>query len=284
MHAIIKFWYYSLALWHPTKLFGLAKSSLRTLIKATGLFAPLFGLLIVIDIAISLLFGDVLAKAIPLFSTGKNVGFPVLIIILAQSVTWFLIIASFFLLMRKNDTRDTKEYFRLYFYKYMQLLLFFSFLLLITMYCLLVAGITKMPKPQWWLFTAIKVTEYTTALYWLDSTGGLGNMIKSLEKTTNLFFYNLPFMPFLIGLLWLFDFGVCSLAQAVLESSPAHLLFSNGFDQLASSPATTKLLLKVVAIKYTTFFLEILWLSLLLAFYRRKKDDQYATSIFTQAS
>jgi len=282
MRTILSFWYYSLLLFHPSRLWGLLKSSVRTFGRTLKQLVTNFVWLIVIDIAIFLIFGDVFAKANAMhLKTGTFASGPIMLMMLARSVIWFLITSAFFLLMRKGDQRSPKEYFKAYFFRYVQLLIFFSLLLLFGLYILMALGITKIPHAPWWSTLIFRTIEYTTALFWLDGTPSFRNVFSSFEKTINLIFYNLPFTGVLIGLLWLFDYAARMVLTLVLTTTPTHIILNDVSELLVMPETPFPLLIKMVLIKYALFALEAFWLSLLLSFYRRRKDLIYTTSIFS---
>jgi hypothetical protein len=282
MRAILSFWYHSLLLFLPSRLWGLLKSSTRTFGRTLKQLVTNFIWLIVIDVAIFLIFGDIFAKANAMhLKTGTFASGPIMLMMLARSVIWFLITSAFFLLMRKGDQRDPREYVKVYFFRYVQLLIFFSLLLLVGLYLLTALGITKIPHAPWWSTLIFRTIEYTTALFWLDSTSNLKNMLFSFEKTINLIFYNLPFTSVLIGLLWLFDYVARMVLTLVLTTTPTHIILNDVSELLVMPDTPLPLLIKMVLIKYALFVLEAFWLSLLVSFYRRRKDIVYATSVLS---
>lgn len=281
MKAILTFWYNSLLLFSPSRLWGLLKSSMRTFGRTLAQLIINFIWLIIIDIAIFLIFGDIFAKASTMhLKTGKFTSAPIMLMMLARSVVWFLITSAFFLLMRKTDQTDPRLYFRIYFFRYMQLLLYSTLLMLGGLYFLMAFGITKIPNAPWCIILLFKIIEYTTALYWLDATPRFKNLMASIEKTINLIFYNLPVALALLGILWFFDYLARSVLMLVLNTTPSHIILNDAVELLTSPIAPLPLLIKMVLIKYSLFVLEGFWFCLLLAFYRRRKDVTYTTDIF----
>lgn len=284
MHAIFKFWVSSLYLLHPYKLFVILKSSVKTFVRGLWWMTRMFGWLIAVDIFLLYSLGGMFAKTAALQADGvQTTNAPMLLLILIQSIIWFLIHSSFFLFLRKSDGGELRIYFRNNFIRYTQLMLAFSFFMLLGLGLLINCGITKLPETPWWVLITVKMVEILTAFYWLDSSHRIFNLLLSLEKTINLIFYNLPFVFLLSGTLWLFDYGLCKACSMLFNVTPSHLFFI-GINTLLKPSTSSSALWKIIIIKYLMFIVEGYWMSLLLAFYRRKKDEPYASSIFIPAS
>lgn len=283
MYAIFRTWYLSLDLLHPYKFYNFIKSTLRVFTRSCVQFVCNFGWLIAIDALFAVSLGDIMAKATTHATAGKALDSSLAIIMLVQAVTWFLASSAFFLLIRKEDAMHPKAYFRIYFFRYMQILFAFSFLFLLSVYFLLMAGITKLPSAPWIALMIVKTAELCIVFYWLDAKGYFANIIYSCEKAVNLLFYNAPIFAFFIALLWASDYGICSLADAMTGKHQTHLLFFNTSLYPAQETTTIAMLTKVLVIKYLAFLIEYFWLCVVFVFYRRKKHEQYATSIFQKA-
>lgn len=283
MYAIFRTWYLSLALLHPFKFFNFLKSSGRVFVRASRQFFVNFAWLIAIDAIFVLTIGDIIAKATSQVAAAKSLDPSLTMITLVQAVVWFLASSAFFLLIRKEDAIHPKVYFKIYFFRYMQILFTFSCLFLLFIYFLLVTGITTLPKAPWIFLMLTKVVELHIVFYWLDGKGYFSDMVYSCEKAINLLFYNAPIIAFFLLLLWISDYGICSLAGAMTDKDQAHLLFFNTSLYPTQETVSFGMLAKILAIKYGAFLIECFWLCIVFVFYRRKKHDQYAVSLFLKA-
>lgn len=282
MYIIIDAWLAACRLFYPSTFINLIKSSLFVFGRSFVQFMSNFGWLFIIDALFFVLIGDVLTRATLLqSSSGKGLDPAIIIIMLLNSVIWFLASTAFFLLIRKNDILHPKLYFKAYFFRYMQLLLFSSFTMLISLYALLVAGITKIPTAPWIMLVGIKLTESCVSFYWLDSRGFFIDLLRSFEKAVNLIFYNMPFLGFILIFILVLDYGTGSFASWALNRQISHLFFALSTSlQQGKEVWTISTTCKILLLKYSVFLLENLLLSILFVVYRRKKHDQYTTSVF----
>ena len=254
MQTILKAWRYSCSLIFPTTFYSILKQSLGIFYRASWQLISSFGWLIGIDALLFLTFGDLIAKATQAqASAGKMLGSGAVVIMLAQSIVWFLITSAFLLLLRKDDRSDPKAYFKTYFFFYIQILLAFSLVAFVGLYLLILAKITKIPDLPWILSTLIKTVQYCVFFYWLDAPRGLRSMIQGFERSINLVFYNAPFVAFLIVSLWGCDVGIKALVNTVVTQAPAHLLFCNTPTQLLQHVVPLRDLIKILAVRYLIF-------------------------------
>lgn len=282
MHPILKTWYLSLALLYPSKLLGFFQSTMRVFIRSIGQFIIHFGWLVFIDAFFSLAVGDILAKSLAQVGASKPLSSPIAIVMLVQSVIWFLASSAFFLLIRKDDATHPKNYFKLYFFRYVQILLSFSCLFLLFIYFLLSTGMTKLPHVPWILFMVAKTVEIYIIFYWLDSKGYFLEVFKSCEKAINLLFYNMPVILFFLLIAWTSNYAMCLLANVATGVLPEKILFFQTSLYAGVDKISLGLSLKILGIKYLTFLIEYFWICIVFVFYRRKKHEQYAVSLFEQ--
>jgi hypothetical protein len=281
MQTILKAWRYSCSLFFPATLYSILKQSLGIFCRTSWQFLTSFGWLLVIDALLFLTFGDLIAKATQAqASSGKVLGSGAILLMLAQSLVWFLITSAFLLLLRKDDRSDPKAYFKTYFFFYIQILFVFSLIAFIGLYLLIMAKITKLPSLPWIVSTLFKTVEYCIFFYWLDAPRGLRSMFHGFERSINLIFYNAPFIIFLIVSLWGCDWGIKALVNTVITQTPSHLFFCNAPTQLLQHVVPLRDLIKILAVRYLIFALEYYWVSILFSFYRRKKHEQYTENIF----
>ena len=147
IHIIFRNWLVSLSLFTPSKLLAFFRHSATLFFISLSRLVVNFGWLIIIHGVIFCVFGELIAKIISAQGTITKTASPgVHILILVQSVLWFLITSAFLLIIRKNDSLDIKNYFRLFFFRYIQLLFAVSAVIFIGLYLLIVGGITKIPS------------------------------------------------------------------------------------------------------------------------------------------
>ena len=283
MYAVFRTWYLSLDLLRPAKILGFFKSSVRVFGRSLWQFIINFGWLIGIDALFVLSIGDIVAKGMTQLAAGKSLDSSLAIAMLVQAVVWFLASSAFFLLIRKDDAIPPKMYFKIYFFRYMQILFAFSCLFLLFIYFLLTAGITKLPHAPWIALMLVKVVELYVIFYWLDAKGYFSDVAYSCEKTVNLVLYNAPIIIVFLALLWLADYGVSTLAGVVNAKAYPHILFLNVSLYPVQEAISLSMLAKMLVVKYCAFLVEYFWLSMVFVFYRRKKHEQYAVSFFQKA-
>jgi hypothetical protein len=251
--------------------------------RAMQLFFTNYGWLLLLDAVLFVLFGDLVAKAITLqVQTHTTPNLTFVLISLIQSLVWFITASAVFLFIRKNDLSEPKAYFKVYFFKYIQFLLFSSFIIMLGLYLLIIAGITKFPAMPWIISASIKTLEYCSLFYWLNSPGRFINLAISFERALNMILYNLPFILFLIGIIWSVDLGLCLLANKILNTNIRHLVFLQATQLLVQDSTSLLITIKALAIKYASFVVEYFWISILFVFYRHVYDEKYTKSIFEQ--
>ncbi len=283
MTPIIISWHLACTALHPRRVFSLIKKSAQTYAHAWIAFMRHFGWIMAVDAVFILAFGDILGRATQHVTAGKAIDGMFILIMFLHGIMWFVASSAFFLLLRKNDGSTPKEYFRAFFFRYVHILLIFSLLSLVGLYLLISAGITKLPHLPWTATLLLKMAEFCTIFYWLDGHSSVMNFVRSVERTANLVFYNAPFLIALVALFWGSDFCLRSLAQLITQTPLQHLLFTNSFVNLMPATPTLAQLGKFLGIKYVTFFCEYFLLSIVFVFYRRKKHEQYAPSIFERS-
>lgn len=281
MNQIFNAWQRSAQSLRPYSISSYFKSTGRLFFKATKLFMVNFGWIILVDAAFILVTGDIVGRALARAqSSPKDVSGALVLIMFIHAIIWFIASSAFFLLMRKEEKTEPKQYFRIYFFRHVQALLGLSLITFMGLYVMVLSGITKFPTTPWHLIVFAKIFEAYIVLYWLDSSFKLIDFMRSCERAVNFIFYNMPFIIVAFSLFVLTDFGISSLISYLLKTPFSHVLMFN--QELLSSQtqqtlATTSL--KLVC-RYFTFFIENLWFAFLFALYRRKKHEQYTQSIF----
>lgn len=197
----------------------------------------------------------------------------VAILSMAASIVVFLLQGAFLVLVRKRRTTSSlQEYFKLYFFRYVQLALFFSMLMIFLVLFVASMGVTKFPTFHWSFIFVFRFLELIILFYWLDSPFSFKDILKSCEKGLNFVLYSFPLLLIALGL------GV--LVIFMLQYAATYV---SGFSLLPELP---KVLADVasgfgaVAIRYGKLALEFFWISFLFVLYQRRKQCFYNESMF----
>ncbi len=285
MHIILKNWLVSLSLLRPLKFFSFLKQSMVLFFVSFSRLILNFGWLIVIHAILFYVFSELITKIIT--AHGKIITSATLsihILSLVQSVLWFLITSAFLLLIRKSDSLEIKAYFRLFFFRYIQLLFLISFVVFMGLYLLIIGGITTIPSVSWTLTTVIKIIELGVVFYWLDSRFELINIGTSFERAINFIFYNTPFLAALFGILVALDYGTMFIVHTITPLTSHHLLFSQSMTDIATAQKLVQLaIIKTLLVKYFVLIIEHFWICLLFVLYRQKRNFQYSASLFEKS-
>jgi hypothetical protein len=281
MHILLRSWRYSLDSITPSRLPKFFWSALKNVFRTVTLSMWLFGPLIAIDIALFFMFGDALANAsMARLAAAKSISPIVIMLLLIQSITWFMVTSIHFLLLRKESTDRPQHYIAHTFFKYIQLHLLFSLFGVVTAMLVISAGITKLPDPNWFSIAAVRIIQLMTAFFWLDQPTKPIYLLRSVDRTINLLFYNAPLIAIWGGLLWCADMLLSKMATWLLAQPLSRLLLAPITEQLAAQSYTLKQLVIIITLKYGLFIIELLFTALLLNIYRRKRGENYAQGLF----
>lgn len=283
MIIVLKAWILSLHHYLPSQVFSMFARVILLWLKTLWSTVYSFGMILLFDALFFLTFADTITKAHAVKYSPDQAIHPLLfIIILIQSIVGFIISSAFFLLTRKDETIAPTLAFKLYFFRYVQLLLIISLFLIMSIALLAAGGLTKIPATPW-VFSAIwKAVEFVFAFYWLNSAYGIKDLALSFEKTINVFFYNLPYVVGIIGLIWSLDYGIQALTGLLGLPYQTHILFSNQ-TPLPTTTCNLIIMLKALTLRYIVFAVEAFIVAFLFIFYRKRRSSRYATSIFEQS-
>jgi hypothetical protein len=284
MRAIFSAWQQALLFFSPNNLFSFIKQSLAIFIKASIQVVVNYGWFFAIDAGIFLLFGDLIAQAANIQTApAHSYSLSFLLLMLAQSLVWFLATSAYLLFVRKDDITAPKAYFNVFLFRYVQLLLIFSLAALMGVYILFSCGITKMPDLPWIIFALKKIFEYYIVFYWLNSSNRFVDFFSSIERAINLIFYNVPFFIIIIGLLWLVDFSMGHIVGRLLHTANIHPIWQQSTLLTLKANALLSTRFKVILIKYFATIVEYFWISLIFVFYDTKKRERYTNSMFEES-
>ncbi len=281
MKIILDHWLQSFLFFTPLKLKALLVTSAKRYVRALKTVLSRFGILLVADAILFMIFGNVVFKILHITvpTTPLNVSLFMILVILLIEVNWFVFSTATLLFIRKKENTEPLIYLRQTFFAYLQLLLFFYLLLLVGMALLIAFGIIKMPQFHWAFIACHAMAKLLITFYWLDSPVTIKDAFFSIEKAVNCFIYNLPIFAFFLVILWCFDAGLMAL---FLDTSKI-----NGYDsailitrteQLVKFSPTQITVFKFLAFRYSIFFIKYLWTSLVFVFYDQKKGLAYSNS------
>jgi len=283
MLTIVHAWRRSLLLLKPLTLVSLFKQSVTVWSRSLILCLTNFWWAFAVDAFIFLLFGDVLAKVLNAPTKALHPSAMAVLLIFIQSIMWFVATSAYELFIRKDDHVEPKTYFKVYFLRYVQILLAFSITVSLGAYALVGMGITKYPSLPWLAAIPFKLLGTWIVFYWLDSPHRFLNIIVACEKAINLFFYNLPLVIVLTALVLGLDYGATqSIAYLLGVKNTGNILLTA--HTMLYNPDTMPLQTRCIIslIKYAVFALENWWISIIFVFYRTKRSEHYATSLFEE--
>ena len=259
MLVILNEWLSSLNIFSSNNFSSFLLITFRNFYNGLIKFLRFFGWLFIVDIFLSIVFGDLLLKvsAVVLDSV-KSANIPALLMQLVFSIIWFMVTTSFLLSIISHHERVNYRYYMVGFFRYVQLALIFSFIFLLLLNIIVSLGVTTFPGVPLAVGTLFRILELLIIFYWLDSKYSLREVFYSLEKALNLFLYNLPIILIFFGI-WLgANWGMSFFIAKEGASLYLNILF-----------------------KYVMFFFDYLVISLLFTFYSLKKNKSYAESVFS---
>lgn len=281
MKIILNHWLQSFLLFSPLKFKAFFITSIKRFFSALKTVMSRFGILMLIDILLFVMFGNVIFKTLhlPLLSNPANISISLVLVLLFIEVNWFIFSTTMLLFVRKKDNTDPLVYLKASFFAYLQLLILFYFLIFIGMAILIALGITKLPQVHWILLASHAVLRLLISFYWLDSPKTLPDVFLACEKAINCFIYNLPIFIFFIAIVWGLD--ACFKAfcgDAAQTLGPNSVFFLNKTEQIIKACSANIILIKFLALRYSLFFIKYLWTSFIFVFYDQKKGIAYSTS------
>lgn len=283
MRILLHHWIRSLYFFTPGSL-------KTTLLRSAWIYGTAMSLMMTHFYWLLLIEGILFATVVGSFTklttpTDKTIMLPagLLIASFALSIIGLIANSALLLFIRKEEPFSPAiSYFKYYFLRYIQFSMFIFGLTLLGLCILMSMGITKLPSFPAPLTLTIRFLELLTAFYWLDSHFTLKDVFISLEKSINMFVYNLPIFFALLSLSWAIE---AAIGFIVFGSNPDGGLSSITLSQrieitnLAKTGMSTT---AMVTFKYLKFIFEYLWISIIFSVYRQRRDVKYATSFFEQ--
>lgn len=281
MKIIINHWLNSFLLFSPLKFKAFIFSSFKRFLIALKTVLSRFGFLLLVDLFLFAMFGKVIFKIIhhTAQTTPLNVSLSMILVLLLIEVNWFIFSSTMLLFIRKKEAVDPLHYLKESFFSYLQLLMFFYFLIFIGMTIIVALGITKFPPIHWTLLAIHTIVKFLTTFYWLDSRKTFTDIFLACEKAINCFFYNLPIFIFFIAIIWGIDAGFSALfGQATKTIGLNTAIFFSKTEQIIKACPEQITLVKFLALRYALFFIKHLWTSFVFVFYDQKKGISYTSS------
>lgn len=285
MFIILQEWSKSLKIFSFKYIQSFLSFFIFNFIRATKFFIQNFWWFFVVDAIFFIYFGD-LFLVLPKFAqdSGQVINTGVLFLHLINSVLFFILTTAFLLSIRKPVRAQNNLYFKTGFLRYIQLQLVFSLALLFGTSLILSSGIETLPSVHWSIKIIFSLIELLIVFYWLDSDFRLREILFSLEKALNLILYNIPFFILIFILLWVFKFGLSFVLGCFgFEWTSTQILGKIQPEQFLNfhdHSFTIFCSLKLLAIKYISFFIDYFFIALIFAFYFLRKHEVYATSLF----
>jgi hypothetical protein len=284
MLAIINSWMESLRLLKISKLVLYVSTVKGCFFRAAKTLIKIFWWLFLLDLILFWFIGDSLITATKLdVSTPDKINPALLLPSILFGIIWFVINTSFLLLIRRTIVGDdVVSYLKVYFLKYAQLAIFFSFVLLMCINLLIGFGVVKFPNIHWIIISVLKFVELLTIFYWLNSEFYFRDIFKSLEKGVNILLYNLPIFTLILILMWLTD---TLIKFAVMNNDSALNIVKNAVSKGVSANAMSDIKnnihpVRFVIFKYARFINEFIWISFIYGIYNLKRSICYTKSFF----
>lgn len=270
---ILRSWKESLQIFKELPAF--LKQSFSLFAAAIILLFDLLKWVILFDVGLFMLFGKKLMVALEQIADKAPSSIPpsVALLSMAASIVIFLLQGAFLVLVRKKATKlPLREYFKQYFFRYVQLALFFSLVMMVLILFVGSLGVTKVPTIHWSVIFGFRFLELIILFYWLDSQFSFRSMLKACEKGLNFVLYSLPLLVLTLG------FGVLVLfaLQYVLGAT------SHWFSLPEMPGALNDVVsgLGAVLVRYGKLALEFWWICFLFVLYQNRKKCFYNESLF----
>ena len=270
-------WRKSLHIFIPNNFILFLKFFLKNFFNATKIFLKYFGWLFLIDSFLFIIFGDFVSKTnLFLLDSSKTMDISMVFLNLLISIVWFILSTGFLLSIRRNIAISV-NYFKICFFRYIQLALIFSVVAFLFLNLLITLGISTFPNFNWILYFLIKLLELLIVFYWLDSEYYLRDILYSLEKALNLILYNLLFFVITFTFWWVLKWCI-TFAWINFETLVA-VFFRDKFSEIFINRF---IVLKQLFVRYLTFFGDYLVIGFVFAFYSLKKNINYTKSFFVK--
>jgi hypothetical protein len=275
-------WFNAIKIFIPHNLLLILIATIKTFwyaIKTT--FTHLY-LLLIIDLIAILLFGRPIAKALSLAAQKGTQTYSSLValIYLVIEINWFIFSsAALLFIQQKNKTEHWAKYFKRSFFRYIQLTLFFSLVIFFGISFLMWGGITKLPSIHWTIASITHIFELIAIFYWIESLGRLTDLFRSIEKSANFIFYNLPIILFLFLILISFNF----INKLIFPTYVTNIFGASlqNIEQLRHNISILSLI-RFILFRYIKFILEYIWIALFFVIYEQKKHALYGTTYFEE--
>lgn len=284
MLAIFSFWLQSLSFFYPRTLWPATKQVGSRIGYAIIWTGKLFYPLILCDIVIHIIFGDLLAQAAIATKGGTSGNSLFLILQFARSTIWFVLAAAFFLFACKKSLAPARAYIKTIFFRYIMLLISLSFFFLIVLLVFASMGITKIPFLNGNATVILKVIQFFFVFYWLEQAAGRGNIMATIEKTANFIFYNLPLITAFIGIFFLLNYVIHFIALPFVPTSATatNFLIKENIHLVAFHHGQPKLIVLSLLAKYAIALIENIWICMLFVLFKSRKHKFFYTSLFEE--
>lgn len=284
MLAIFSYWLQSLSFFRPQFLWHAIKQLFAHMVYATVWTCKLFYPLILCDIIIHIIFGDLLARFAVASAEHAADNTLFLVLQFARSTIWFVLAAAFFLLACKKSMVPARTYIKTNFLRYILLLIGMSFVFLVVLLVLASFGITKIPFFQGNAAVVFKAIQFFFVFYWLEQTPGFGKIPTTLERTANFILYNVFLIAFFIGIFFLLDYLTGFIAAPFVPPTAkiTNFLVKENIHIIAFHQGQPKMVILSLLAKYTVALIENMWICMLFILFRSRKYKFFYTSLFEE--
>lgn len=278
--AIFNYWFSSLSIFRPRAFFSLMMGSSQRFIYGLQQTIMFFWWIFSLDIMLNMIFKKYLIiDAQSTASDGGNLT-SVAIFALIVSISWLILSTTFTLFVRsRSDQLTNTNYLKVFFIKYVHMNIMFGALCLLLLALILSLGITTFPKDATWFLLSLQLLSMITMFFWLDSPGNPKDVLISLEKSTNLLIYNIPFFAsiilFALGLSWGFEYLIAQWAP-MHEQKP---ILEAVIELFKPAPEWLTAII-ILLIKYVSILAKFFMISMIYTYYKQKRSKIYAQSLF----
>ena len=285
MLTVMLFWLESLKFFIPTSFFPAIVGTIRKFVQVVITLITTLRWFFIVDLLIFIFFGQ---KIIDMISTVQNATYMphahamTLLFSLGSEVIWLIVsAASLLFVMRQNEELTPLAYFKAYFFKFIQLSLFFSLLIFLVLVLLMGFGITKIPKLHWFFTSSFRFVQLSTFFYWFDSSFSFKDILKSCEKSINFVVYNLPLFGFIFMAIWICESFLKGILWGWQDAFVIDQTFFGGKTNVLLQEMGKNLsVIRFVFFKYSNFFINFFWICFIFMVYEAKKQISYAKSFF----
>ncbi|MFH1832368.1 MAG: hypothetical protein ABH827_06230 [bacterium] len=237
-----------------------------------------FWWLLLVEFSLFWAFGSTMINTMHEDAQVTNVA--VFILSLIMGTISLILSASLLLFMRKRAGQiQPLLYIKTYLVRYIQIVLFFSVASLAILSILTVFGITKLPSIHWPGLFAFHIVQLITLFAWLDSNFTFKKIFGSIEKSINIFIYNLPLFTIVIIGMWASHKLVTSLIFGVPFADASSFAMLNNKTQSILEILDKQIpTINIILFKYISLIVEFFWISLIFIIYDRKKLIPYTDS------